>query len=62
MLHLDVGNVHIPKEQKFWLRSTVCCQRINGTWLIPSEQSAAQSPKKKAGNPPAFFNHAVRFA
>ena len=37
MLHLDKGNVHIPEQQKFWLRSTVCCQRTNGQWLITHE-------------------------
>jgi ketosteroid isomerase-like protein len=37
MLHLDIGNVHLPKDQKFWLRSTVCCQRVDETWLITHE-------------------------
>ena len=37
MLHLDIGNAHIPEQQKFWLRSTVCCQRVNGRWLITHE-------------------------
>jgi ketosteroid isomerase-like protein len=37
MLHLDIGNVNIPKQQKFWLRSTVCCQRANDRWLITHE-------------------------
>jgi ketosteroid isomerase-like protein len=37
MLHLDIGNAHLPEQQKFWLRSTVCCQRVNDTWLITHE-------------------------
>ena len=37
MLHLDKGNVHVPAEQEFWLRSTVCCQRLNERWLITHE-------------------------
>jgi ketosteroid isomerase-like protein len=37
MLHLDKGNIHLPEQQKFWLRSTVCCQRIDEKWLITHE-------------------------
>ncbi|MEZ2130774.1 MULTISPECIES: nuclear transport factor 2 family protein [unclassified Sinorhizobium] len=37
MLHLDKGNSNLPEEKKFWLRSTVCCQRSNSKWLITHE-------------------------
>ncbi|NUO52806.1 MAG: SnoaL-like domain-containing protein [Polyangiaceae bacterium] len=36
MLHLDKGNPSMPKRQ-LWLRSTVCCQRSKGRWLITHE-------------------------
>lgn len=36
MLHLDKGNIHLPKAGA-WLRSTVCCQRSSSTWLITHE-------------------------
>jgi ketosteroid isomerase-like protein len=37
MLHRDKGNANLSEEQKFWLRSTVCCQRLNNKWLITHE-------------------------
>jgi ketosteroid isomerase-like protein len=37
MLHLDKGNTHLEDGLEFWLRSTVCCQRSNGKWLITHE-------------------------
>lgn len=37
MLHLDKGNTHLENGLKFWLRSTVCCQRSNNKWLITHE-------------------------
>jgi ketosteroid isomerase-like protein len=37
MLHLDKGNTHLEDGLEFWLRSTVCCQRSNGRWLITHE-------------------------
>jgi ketosteroid isomerase-like protein len=37
MLHLDKGNKNLPEEQKFWLRSTVCCQRSDQKWRITHE-------------------------
>jgi uncharacterized protein (TIGR02246 family) len=38
-LALDTGNANVSEEQRrqFWLRSTVCCQRSNGKWLITHE-------------------------
>jgi len=38
MLHLDSGTRKegVP-EGAVWLRSTVCCQRSNGKWLITHE-------------------------
>ena len=38
MLHLDSGTRKkgVP-EGAVWLRSTVCCRRSNGTWLITHE-------------------------
>jgi ketosteroid isomerase-like protein len=37
MLHLDEGNTKLAGEQKFWLRSTVCCQKSNSKWVITHE-------------------------
>jgi ketosteroid isomerase-like protein len=39
MLNLDKGNVHFRKAgiDEAWLRSTVCCQRSGGGWLITHE-------------------------
>jgi ketosteroid isomerase-like protein len=37
MLHLDKGNTHLENGLKFWIRSTVCCQRSNNKWLITHE-------------------------
>lgn len=36
MLHLDSGNRN-GDYSGVWLRSTVCCQRQQGTWLITHE-------------------------
>jgi ketosteroid isomerase-like protein len=39
MLNVDKGNVHFGKAgiDEAWLRSTVCCQRSGGGWLITHE-------------------------
>jgi ketosteroid isomerase-like protein len=37
MLHLDKGNANLPEQRRFWLRSSVCCQRSNDRWLITHE-------------------------
>ncbi len=37
MLRLDKGNTKSSGPQKFWLRSTVCCQRSDHGWLITHE-------------------------
>jgi ketosteroid isomerase-like protein len=39
MLHIDKGNVHLAKAglKEAWVRSTVCCRRSNGEWLITHE-------------------------
>jgi len=38
MLHLDSGKrrSHVPQGQ-VWIRSTVCCRRSGGSWLITHE-------------------------
>ncbi|MBV8684729.1 MAG: nuclear transport factor 2 family protein [Caulobacteraceae bacterium] len=42
MLHLDTGNVHLMKSGRegAWVRSTVCCQRSAGKWLIVHEHAS----------------------
>lgn len=37
MLHLDSGTRNSGPEGAVWLRSTVCCQRTDGKWLITHE-------------------------
>ena len=37
VLQLDEGNTKLSGQQKFWVRSTVCCQRSNNNWLITHE-------------------------
>jgi ketosteroid isomerase-like protein len=39
MLHIDMGNKHFAKAglTEAWVRSTVCCRRMNGEWLITHE-------------------------
>lgn len=37
MLHMDSGTRNNGVEGEVWLRSTVCCQRSSGTWLITHE-------------------------
>lgn len=37
MLHLDSGTRRNGIQSAIWLRSTVCCQRSNGTWSITHE-------------------------
>jgi ketosteroid isomerase-like protein len=37
MLHLDSGTRNNGVEGAVWVRSTVCCRRLNGTWLITHE-------------------------
>jgi ketosteroid isomerase-like protein len=37
MLHLDSGTRKYGIEGAVWVRSTVCCRRSSGTWLITHE-------------------------
>ena len=37
MLHLDNGARTYGPEGAVWVRSTVCCRRIDGRWLITHE-------------------------
>jgi ketosteroid isomerase-like protein len=37
MLHLDSGTRKNGLEGSVWVRSTVCCRRAGGTWLITHE-------------------------
>jgi len=37
MLHLDNGTRTYGPEGAVWVRSTVCCRRIDGRWLITHE-------------------------
>jgi ketosteroid isomerase-like protein len=37
MLHLDRGTRKNGIDDPVWVRSTVCCQRSNGKWLITHE-------------------------
>jgi ketosteroid isomerase-like protein len=37
MLHRDSGTRKNGDNSAIWLRSTVCCQRRNGAWLITHE-------------------------
>ncbi|MFI6813838.1 YybH family protein [Nonomuraea sp. NPDC050328] len=37
MLHLDSGKRANGVESSIWVRSTVGCRRVNGTWLITHE-------------------------
>lgn len=37
MLHLDSGTRKGGHRQSIWVRSTVCCRRSNGKWLITHE-------------------------
>lgn len=37
MLHIDSGTRNNGLDGEVWIRSTVCCQRSNGAWLITHE-------------------------
>ncbi|MFC4012002.1 YybH family protein [Nonomuraea purpurea] len=37
MLHLDSGTRNNGIDGEVWIRSTVCCRRSHGTWLITHE-------------------------
>jgi ketosteroid isomerase-like protein len=37
MLHLDSGTRRNGPEGAVWVRSTVCCHRTDGKWLITHE-------------------------
>jgi ketosteroid isomerase-like protein len=37
MLHLDTGTLKNGSERAAWVRSTVCCRRLGGNWLITHE-------------------------
>ena len=48
MLHLDSGNRN-AEYSGVWLRSTVCCQRSNGRWLITHEHISLPIDWAKSG-------------
>ncbi len=48
MLHLDSGNRN-GDYSGIWLRSTVCCQRINDRWLITHEHISLPIEWAKSG-------------
>ena len=48
MLHLDRGNRN-GEYSGVWLRSTVCCQRLAGRWLIPHEHISLPIDWGKSG-------------
>jgi ketosteroid isomerase-like protein len=48
MLHLDSGNRN-GDYSGVWLRSTVCCQRIDGKWLITHEHISLPIDWAKSG-------------
>ncbi|MBB5782169.1 YybH family protein [Nonomuraea jabiensis] len=37
MLHLDTGTLKNGSDRAMWVRSTVCCRRSGGKWLITHE-------------------------
>ena len=37
MLHLDTGTLKNGTDRVMWVRSTVCCRRSGGRWLITHE-------------------------
>ncbi|WP_232668211.1 YybH family protein [Pseudonocardia sp. TRM90224] len=37
MLHVDDGRRNNGIEGEVWIRSTVCCRRIDGKWLVTHE-------------------------
>ncbi|WP_431914533.1 YybH family protein [Nonomuraea jabiensis] len=37
MLHLDTGTLKDGSDRTMWVRSTVCCRRSGGKWLITHE-------------------------
>jgi ketosteroid isomerase-like protein len=37
MLHRTSGILNDGREVGYWVRATVCCQRLNETWLIAHE-------------------------
>ncbi|MGW0201641.1 YybH family protein [Nonomuraea sp. NPDC003201] len=37
MLHLDTGTLKDGSDRVMWVRSTVCCRRSGGKWLITHE-------------------------
>jgi ketosteroid isomerase-like protein len=37
MLHLDSGTRRNGLQSAIWVRSTVCCRRLSGAWLITHE-------------------------
>ena len=37
MLHIDSGTRNNGVDGKVWIRSTVCCRRSQGAWLITHE-------------------------
>jgi len=48
MLHRDSGNRN-GEYSGVWLRSTVCCQRVNGRWLITHEHISLPIDWAKSG-------------
>lgn len=54
MLHLDSGTRNNGVEGAVWIRSTVCCQRSGGGWLITHEHISMPGTwpdPDSAGNP-----------
>jgi ketosteroid isomerase-like protein len=50
MLHLDSGTRNNGVEGAVWLRATVCCQRVDGRWLITHEHVSMPGTWPSAGN------------
>jgi ketosteroid isomerase-like protein len=48
MLHRDSGNKN-KDYSGVWLRSTVCCQRVDGRWLITHEHISLPIDWAKSG-------------
>ncbi|WP_214317885.1 YybH family protein [Nonomuraea sediminis] len=56
MLHLDSGTRKNGLQTAIWVRSTVCCRRSNGKWLITHEHiSVPINPQNlQAWFPPGY--------
>jgi ketosteroid isomerase-like protein len=49
MLHLDSGNRKNGDNSGIWLRSTVCCQRLDNKWVITHEHISLPIDWGKSG-------------